>query len=168
MLEISRQGSVRFDIYAFAGMRKPKDLGMKALPFQAEGGFPPSSIDFIPQQGMPNMRQMNPYLVRTPRFQSAFHIGEAGKPLQNFIMGDRRFSSSFVDGHLFPVFGMPANGSANRSFILFQNPIANGMIFTHNGMLFQLGSNAVMGKIIFTDNNGTRSILINAVNNPWP
>ena len=118
-------------------MNKAQSPGVKSLSLQAEGAFP-VSVHLVPQQRMPQRRQMHPDLMGTPRLEPAFQKGIFVKALQYLIMGHRTLAVPFVHGHFFPVRGMSADGPVNDALVLLQRPAADGLISPCDGMFLQL------------------------------
>ncbi len=136
---------------------------MQALALCPERTFPVALIDPVSQQGMSDVCHMDPDLVGPAGLQAAFHIGVTAETLQDPDMGHGPFAVR-ADRHLFSVFGIPADGPVNDQLVFFQASVDNGVILPDNGMVLELGRDAVMGSVIFADNDragpGRRTPLI--------
>ena len=101
--------------------------------------------------------------MRPAGFQLAFNIRIISKAFQHTVMCDRRFSVPFINRHLFPVCRMAADCTAHGSLVLFQIPMDNCPVLSGNGMYRELFCEALVGEIALTDNQGTRCVHIDSV-----
>ena len=76
---------------------------MKGLSLESRIRTMSRPIDAIAQQRMTGRCHMNPNLMRTSGFQTAFQIGETFRPLQDMIMGDSRLAVFLIDAHLLAI-----------------------------------------------------------------
>ena len=121
------------------------------------------AINRIAKQRMPDTCHMDTNLMRPAGFQLAFNIRIISKAFQHTVMCDRRFSVPFINRHLFPVCRMAADCTAHGSLVLFQIPMDNCPVLSGNGMYRELFCEALVGEIALTDNQGTRCVHIDSV-----
>ena len=101
-------------------MHKSKNLRMKRLTLKGIWALR-RPIDLISKKRMMNTGHMDTDLMGSASLQHAFNIGILAETFQHPVMGNGFFSIFFINGHLFPVCRMTADGCVDSSLILFQH-----------------------------------------------
>ena len=111
-----RQRTLQFQRLPGGRVDEPEPAGVQALAGQS-GPWLFAAVHRIPQQRMADGGQMDPNLVGTACFQPALHMGIARIAGQNGPVGHRLPAVFAVNGHLFPVHRMAADGSVHSATV---------------------------------------------------
>ena len=82
---------------------------MEGLADQVGNRALPGSVKWISQKRMADGCHMYADLMSTACIQLEFAVGIVIEALENLIVGNGRLAVSFIDGHLLPVVGIPAD-----------------------------------------------------------
>ena len=162
LFEIVGKGSPSLDILARDRVDKAQYHCMETLPVCSKGTFFAAAIYCVSQQGMSGPGHMNADLMCSSGLQSALYVGIISEALKHTDMCDGLFSVRAYS-HLLPVRRVTSYGLGNSEFVLPDISQDDGSVPAHNGMLGQLAGNALMGSIIFADNNTAGGVFVDAM-----
>lgn len=106
---------------------------------------------------------MDPNLVGTACFQPALHMGIARIAGQNGPVGHRLPAVFAVNGHLFPVHRMAADGSVHSATVFPKASHRHRLVHPGQGVILELGGQGQMGTVVFSGDDQARGVPVNAV-----
>ena len=147
-------------------MEKPQPHRMKALALETRHGlFRP--VHRVPQNGVADVRHVDPDLVGAPGLQSALHIGIAGEPLQHGPVGHRAPAARH-HRHLLPVRRVAADGGVHRAAVLPEIPDHDAPVNPGQGVVLKLGGELLVGEVVFRRDEEAGGVPVDPVDDAGP
>ena len=99
-----------------------------------------ATISLIVEQDVSDMFHVYTNLVRAASLEDTFHQGDLADAFQHMVVCDRMLPLFGIieDGHLHPVFRVPADVSGDGAVVLIDNSPDEGDIFPLGGLVEEL------------------------------
>ncbi len=126
-----------------------------------------SSVDGITDQGVTNLRHVDPYLVCPPRPQPTLHQGRGQTERTNDpVMGERGFAIR-DNCHFLAVDRAATDRTVDITFARVRHTPDNGLVGSLDAVFGKGCREAGVGKISLGHDHNTAGVLIEAMNDPW-
>lgn len=138
---------------------------MECLTFQSGKRTLRRSVDIVTENRMSDTLHMHTNLMCASGLQLALNVGKTVKCLQYPVMRDGILSIWDIDRHQLAILRMTSDRCVNHP-VFGQSSMHNRTVFARDGMHLELCCNSLVCTVIFTDNQRSCRILINAMYDP--
>ena len=135
---------------------------MECLTFQSSKRTLRRSVDIGTETRLSVTLNMDTTLMCASGLQLTFNVGKTVKRLQYPVMRDGILSIWDIDRHQLAILGMTSNRCVDHS-VFGQSSMHDCTVFARDGMHLELCRNPLVCTVIFTDNQRSGRILINAM-----
>src|SRR5574344_1445013 len=128
------------------------------------------AVAFVIEQGMTDVFHVGSDLVGSACFKPAFQQGYIPQSFEHPIVGHSWFTTAPVreNGHLLTVSGITADVAFHRTRVMIELSPSQCFIETLRCFMEKLPTKKSLGCRVYGHHQQTRSVFINAVDQPWP
>lgn len=135
---------------------------MECLTFQSGKRTLRRSVDIVTENRMSDTLHMHTNLMCASGLQLTLNVGKPVKRLQYPVMRDGILSIWNIDRHQLAILWMTSDRCVDHP-VFGQSSMHDCTVFARDGMYLELCRNPLVGTVIFTNNQRSGRILINAM-----